>query len=345
MDNCTSEVVGSSLNIVNDEFQYYSFFPESNHELARVRSNILNKESRRNSCSDLMQFQADSQRKRQRTENYAVDINSIQSEFIKSDGFSDTQKSEFITLLNGIFDRKFDKFRTDLNADFDEKLKKLDDRLINCEKNMVDVISKIDSVKKENNELRAENSTLRKEIGLLSDIAKGHQMFLENVDANMRKDKLVVLGVSEFEQLNGKATDDEKLLHIFEKMGVPCSLDEISIKRLGEEHSAGDTISTGSGVILPKIRPILLTFKSSILRENLLKNTKKLKEAGGVYEKIFIKKDMHKMVRKEWGRLHGSYNDELKKPSNNGHTIKLDPKKRVVTRDGLVIDSWRMNFL
>ena len=61
--------------------------------------------------------------------------------------------------------------------------------------------------------------------------------------------------------------------------------------------------------------------------------------------KVFIKKDQHPFVRREWGRLHAVMKEEKSKPENTGCNINLDPKKREILKDGVVIDQWRMSFL
>lgn len=55
---------------------------------------------------------------------------------------------------------------------------------------------------------------------------------------------------------------------------------------------------------------------------------------------IRVKKDMHPSVRNEWKRLFEAKEAELRKPENAGKVVELDLKKRQITCDGLVIDSW-----
>ena len=60
---------------------------------------------------------------------------------------------------------------------------------------------------------------------------------------------------------------------------------------------------------------------------------------------MFIKKDQHPFVRREWGRLHAVMKEEKAKPENASCTINIDPKTCGVLKDGIVIDQWRMSFL
>ena len=89
---------------------------------------------------------------------------------------------------------------------------------------------------------------------------------------------------------------------------------------------------------------MLLTFNNSAKRSNILAEAKVLKTKGEIYKKIFIKKDSHPIVRKEWGRLFSVFNDEKAKPVNIGHIIDFDIKNRRILRDVLIIDTWNANF-
>ena len=66
---------------------------------------------------------------------------------------------------------------------------------------------------------------------------------------------------------------------------------------------------------------------------------KKLKDSQEPFKKIYIKKDSHPEVRKEWKRLRDA--EQYEKTNNIGSTIRLDFKQRVLLKDGVVIDKWR----
>ena len=57
-----------------------------------------------------------------------------------------------------------------------------------------------------------------------------------------------------------------------------------------------------------------------------------------------LKKDIHPAIRKELGRLRKRAYDEKNKPDNSDATIVYDPKNRVVTRNGIVIDRFYPKF-
>ena len=87
-------------------------------------------------------------------------------------------------------------------------------------------------------------------------------------------------------------------------------------------------------------RPILAKAPSKEQRDKILENTKALREASPSYRRIYVKKDVHPAIRKEWKRLRDVEAAEKAKPVNQGWTIQLDYKRREVTRDGVVIDKW-----
>ena len=52
------------------------------------------------------------------------------------------------------------------------------------------------------------------------------------------------------------------------------------------------------------------------------------------YGRVFIKRDQHPLIRKEWNRLREFAKKEKAAPINVGCTIKVDYVKKAVTRDG-----------
>ena len=83
---------------------------------------------------------------------------------------------------------------------------------------------------------------------------------------------------------------------------------------------------------------VVLDSKTSC--DKILEKAKKLKEAGVIYGKIYMKKDVHPSVRNEWKRLRDVEKREKEKPEIAGCNILLDTKERKLYRDGIVIDCW-----
>ena len=66
--------------------------------------------------------------------------------------------------------------------------------------------------------------------------------------------------------------------------------------------------------------------------------------AGQLYSRVYIKKDIHPVVRKEIGRLRKKVRDENAKAENDGVNIVYDAKNRIVTRNGVIIDRFTPKF-
>ena len=179
-----------------------------------------------------------------------------------------------------------------------------------------------------NSAINRKIESMQKQIDQQAKVIKQQQLFLETIDRKERETKLVLLGVpDEEEELSGVSTDDEKIRKVWSVIG-----DDVTIRarrRLGRR----DTNSN-------RKRPILVELESKDVRDRILSKTKKLKEAGAPFERIFIKKDVHPAVRNEWKRLKEVEMVEKNRPENVGCTIRLDPRERKIYRDDVVIDQW-----
>ena len=165
-----------------------------------------------------------------------------------------------------------------------------------------------------------------------SDIIAKQQLYLESLDRKEREANLVILGVpDEHESLDGAVSDEDKLQRIWSKVGVRNVVG--THRRLGKRTDTTDTSAR-------RCRPILLTLQDKMLRGNILDQAKNLKTSGDVYKKIYVKKDIHPAVRKEWQRLRDVERTEKERPDNEGCVIRLDTRERKLYRDGQVIDSW-----
>ena len=157
-------------------------------------------------------------------------------------------------------------------------------------------------------------------------------MFFEKFDASQRETKLVLLGVpDEQESLDGAINDDTKLRRVWEAIeetGVPIK----SHQRLGRQ-------------VAGRRRPILVNVASKEHRDAVIEKAKKLKnDRREEFQHVFIKKDVHPAVRKEWGRLRGVLKKETEKAENVGVRIHLDTRERKIYRNDVVIDTWKANY-
>lgn len=158
------------------------------------------------------------------------------------------------------------------------------------------------------------------------------QLFLEYLDGKERRNNIVITGLHEETDEMG-STDVEKIKTVLDvtRYSEPFDVSEWSIRRLGQQNSG-------------KKRPIHITVSSPQQRDNILKVAKNLKQAGGNMASVYIKKDTHPAVRKEYARIKKREKEEKDKPANAGTNIEYDWKNRVLMRDGLIIDRFMPRF-
>lgn len=168
---------------------------------------------------------------------------------------------------------------------------------------------------------------LQTQVNKQAEVISKQQQYLEAIDRREREKNIVITGVPDENEALDEATSDEGKLHkIWSKVGVNEAIQ--SHRRLG------------TAVFDNRRRAILLTVDNKEIRDRILEKARQLKQAGREYEKIFIKKDVHPSIRKEWKRLHDAERAEKGRPENSGCVIRLDTRERKLYRDGVVIDSW-----
>lgn len=210
------------------------------------------------------------------------------------------------------------------NNDLECKIANLETRLANLEiKNL--------SLQKHCDEIHEENVHLKQ-------ISHNHQAFLEKSDADSRKSNLIIKGLSESSNLNGESSDENKCLHIFNVIKADeIKIGDFTTERIGDKNYYDKKNLS---------RPLMLKFKSFKSKQDIFMKRKNLKPNGGPYKKIFINKDIHPIVAKEWGRLNAAYKKAKETPENIGHNIVFDKKNRSIVRDGMtIVDKWRCPFL
>ncbi|KAK8373056.1 hypothetical protein O3P69_015593, partial [Scylla paramamosain] len=179
----------------------------------------------------------------------------------------------------------------------------------------------------------AEMKKLKQEVAHLSDglekaykIIHNQQLFLEKLDSKERRCNLVMTGLLEDPDEIGE-TDKEKVVKVLEAASYPDAVqtENWEMKRLGRENEHHK-------------RPLLITVENQEKRDGVLRVAKNLKNVRGSLSTIYIKKDLHPAVRKEYARLRTREREEREKPVNVGANITYDRKDRVLLRDGVVID-------
>ena len=92
------------------------------------------------------------------------------------------------------------------------------------------------------------------------------------------------------------------------------------------------------------IRAVKVSLEEAVSQKMLVTNSKKLKDYSEPYNKIFVKKDMHPGVCREFNRLRQSEKTEKEKSENINRTVEYDHVTRTVTVDGVVVDRFRSSF-
>lgn len=197
--------------------------------------------------------------------------------------------------------------------------------LVNEINELKNVITSPDSV------INVKISALQAQVDKQAEVIASQQRYLEILDRKERENNIIITGVpDENESLEGATTEEEKLNKIWSNVGV--AVQEGTHRRLGNETRDG------------RRRPILVTINNKQVRLQVLENAKKLKQLTGEYTKIYIKKDIHPSIRKEWKRLRDAEKEERERPENAGCVIRFEAKERKLYRDGTIIDSWKQPY-
>ena len=218
-----------------------------------------------------------------------------------------------------------------------EYCRKIETRLTNVEASLTDKVSKDDVRDVVKAELRAaDNNLLQEDLRKVTMAVHEHQKYLESVEAKKRELNLIMTGVPENDMIvNGArlSTDEEKCTAVLQAVGETSSVVR-AISRLGKEPNSGGGHP----------RFVKLQLESSECRGRILKKSKNLKEAGPSFSKIYIKKDMHPMINREFQRLKKVTKEEKEKPENQGREVRYDHEKRQVLVDGVVVDEFHPTF-
>lgn len=185
----------------------------------------------------------------------------------------------------------------------------------------------------------AEVKDLKQEVQRLSEgldnaykIIHNQQLYLETLDNKERRCNLVITGLSEDPDEIGE-TDNEKVVKVLQtaRYTDDVELARWEMKRLGQDNER-------------RKRPLLIKMENQMKRDAVLRVARNLKDARGPLSTVYMKKDMHPAVRKEYARLRKREQEEKEKPANVGANINYDRKNRVLLRDGIIIDKYSPQF-
>ena len=180
--------------------------------------------------------------------------------------------------------------------------------------------------------MKSQIKDLRRDNEKLSETLAHHQRMLETLEAEKRAANLIVTGLPE-ESMEGAATDADKVRQVLTAINQQ-NVAVRSVERLGTLRADGEQ-RPGSR---PYRRPIKIVLANSSDRPAVLENAKRLKEGDARFRNVYIKKDVHPLVRKELNRLREVTRREKEKPENQGRNVKFDYKERKVYVDDVVVD-------
>ena len=160
------------------------------------------------------------------------------------------------------------------------------------------------------------------------------QKTLEDLQQDKRVRNLIITGVPEptGEPSDARKADHTAVESIFAAVECPgvCAS---RVTRLGQKRDTQEVGNTAGRDSPPPPRPLLVSLNTAGDVRAVLLKSYNLKEKND-FRNVYIKRDEHPLVRKEWRRLREFARKEKAAPINVGCTIKVDYQKRAVTRDG-----------
>lgn len=164
------------------------------------------------------------------------------------------------------------------------------------------------------------------EIQTLKYTIVGMQRSLNMIDSDGRDKNAVIYGVPENE-INNLVNDEEKIKHILGLINCPIfdgdAFNQLTIERIGKPRENYN-------------RVIKIKCGSKENRNELTKNSNKLKEADETWKRVYIRKDEHPVYLAEKNRLRKKML-ELKKVEEN-KTKEIIIKDGKLLMNGVVVD-------
>ena len=179
----------------------------------------------------------------------------------------------------------------------------------------------------------------------MKETVAAQQKTLENLQQDRRAKNLVITGVTE-STCSGKDAmiADESLVG-----GILAAIDcdgicPSRVARLGKKRDDAieNEVST-EHQRPPAPRPLLVSLNTATDVRAVLMKTNKLKDNEN-FSNVYVKRDEHPLIRQEWKRLRSIARKEKAAPINAACLIKLDYRKKAVTRDGEIIEEFVSPF-
>ena len=189
--------------------------------------------------------------------------------------------------------------------------------------------------KEEKDALNKQIRELKKDREKITETLSHHQRMLESLEAERRAANIIMTGVSE-EQLGDAATDVGKVKLVLSAIGQQ-NVQVKSVERLGTARQDRRPTSDSR----PYRRPLKVVLANADDRKGVLENTHRLKTSNVMFRSIYVKKDVHPLVRKELDRLRDVTKREKERPENQGKNVRYDFKERKVYVDDVMVDCFQ----
>ena len=237
----------------------------------------------------------------------------------KIDSLENRLETKLIAKLDAIVDDKVTRKVQDITSEITNK--------------MSEVLTETQTWKEEKAVVKSDIKDLKEENKCISDTLLQHQKYLESIEASKRASNLIITGLPEDEFTFNDETfrsDEGK---------VQLILNEIDQPTVGFE----ECIRLGK---LPATHPrvLLVKLRNPQDRKSVLQNAKQLKQKQSPLNKVYMKKDVHPGIRREYERLKKVEKEERNKPENQGKNVVYVKETRQITIDGQVVDSFHVQL-
>ncbi|CAH1116244.1 unnamed protein product [Phaedon cochleariae] len=171
------------------------------------------------------------------------------------------------------------------------------------------------NIKLENLQIKKENRDLKQE-------QMRHQVRIDDIEREIRKKNLIIYGIKE-----ERDNPNENLRKIVKDI---ASRIEIGIN---EREDVADISRMGKSID-NKDRPIMVELKSGSLRNEMLREAKKLKGTG-----VFLSEDFSKHIQEQRKILK----EEMKQARQRGHKANLNYNRLYINGDSYTVESLTLN--
>ncbi len=194
------------------------------------------------------------------------------------------------------------------------------------------LLEAMDKDKEERAQLRNDVDCLSDKVNTLTEALMQHQKYIEGMEARQRSGSVIMSGVPEQDLVvdgDTARSDDEKCAAVLKKIGQ----DNVGVKSVVRLGKPGN-----------RSRIMKVALVNPNQRKDILEAAKTLKNAGGTFKHIYIRKDVHPMVQREFNRLRQVERAEKEKPENVGRNVRYDATNRAVYVDDKIVDQFKAQF-